>query len=97
MAATSVPMVSVNVSNNISEDEESFVVLCESLPPESLLPNDYEELIQPVSTAVVQESLQLTKQLVNAISDSSKNSSSLPSMPKVEGQLPSVSFLYNLN
>jgi len=68
-----------------SDDEESFVVLCRSLPPDSLVQDSASEAVdvESIQTSVIQDSLKLT---ASALSQLSTSSSSLPPIPKVNEQ-----------
>lgn len=66
-----------------SDDEESFVVLGSSLPPESLSIDCGQELTESIDATVVQESLKLT---ASALSQLSLNAPSFPSMPSINKQ-----------
>lgn len=74
--------IACSLLQNESDDEESFVVLGHSLPPESSLSVDCGcETSESLNSTVVQESLKLTS---NALSQLPVSTSSFPSLPKVD-------------
>ncbi|KAF2897383.1 hypothetical protein ILUMI_08797 [Ignelater luminosus] len=74
--------IACSLLQNESDDEESFVVLGHSLPPESLSVDCGCEPSESLNSTVVQESLKLTSNALSQLPVST--TSSFPSLPKVE-------------
>lgn len=73
-----------DASQSSDSDDESFVVLSRSLPPESLLEVNYEDLTKTIDPEPIEQSIQQANEAIVELSQSEMNDR-LPSLPKVFG------------